>query len=90
MALTSKVPQKYALNLIFLTQSNVSSSVTQWCGRLPGGQAVRVQASAKPFFLAGRGEGDVVIVCFFIVLFLFCFVFSNFLSLRLFFLYSHC
>ena len=73
MALTRKIPQKYALNIIFWTQSTMSSSVAQWCGRLPGGQAVRVQASAEPFFLRGEVGGNVVVVCFFIVLFLFCF-----------------
>ena len=73
MALTRKIPQKYALNIIFWTQCTMSSSVAQWCGRLPGGQAVRVQASAEPFFLRGEVGGNVVVVCFFIVLFLFCF-----------------
>ena len=85
MRLTRKIPQKYASNIIFWTQSTMSSSVAQWCGRLPGGQAVRVQASAEPFFLRGKVGGNVVVVCLFTVLF-----FSDFLSLLMFFLYSYC
>ena len=79
MGLTRKIPQKYALNIVFWTQSTMSSSVAQWCGRLPGGQAVRVQASAEPFFfLRGEVGGNVVVVCFFIVLFCFFLIFCLF------------
>lgn len=52
MAFTDKIPQKYALNIVFLTQSTVFSSVAQWPRRLPCTQAVRIQASADPVFFS--------------------------------------
>ena len=61
-----------------LTQSAAFSSVAQWCGRLPGVQAVRVQATFFLFislFFLGVGEGAAaVVVCFFIASFCFSFI----------------
>ena len=77
--LRAKFHKKYPLNITFLTQSTVFSSLAQWPRTLPSKLAVRVQASADPvfflFFIFGEG---VIIVCFFIISFVSRFFVSSF------------
>lgn len=64
------------LNIILLTQSTVFSSVAQWPRRLHCTQAVRVQASAHPFFYFFYFRfGLLLFVCRFVLFFLFLIVF---------------
>ena len=86
---STKIYFKY-LNIIFLTQSTVFSSVAQWPGRLHCTQAVWVQSSADLFFyfLFYFLFRLLLFVCRFV---LFCFCFSHsFLYIGLSFLYSYC
>ena len=50
--LRAKFHKKYPLNITFLTQSTVFSSLAQWPRTSPSKLAVRVQASADPVFFS--------------------------------------
>ena len=47
---TGKNPRENASNITLLAESVVFSYVAQWCERLHGVQAVRVQVSIQPIF----------------------------------------